>query len=66
MDNNCGKKYRPVASTLNVASAYDIAVDANHDVELGCLSNYKDSDIIRLEDGHNVIDILGSLQVRYM
>ena len=35
MDNNDVKKYRLVAKTLNAASADDIAVDSNDDVELG-------------------------------
>ena len=35
MDNNDVKKYRLVAKMLNAASADDIAVDSNDDVELG-------------------------------
>ena len=48
---------------LNAYSIYDIAVDANYDVDLGGLSNFKDSDMIKLEDGNKILDILGSLEV---
>ena len=50
MDNNYGKKYRLVARMLKADSSDDIAVDANDDVKLGGRSNYKDSDITRMED----------------
>ena len=52
-----------VTRTLNAASEYDTSVDANDDVGLGVLRNYKDSDIIILEDGNKILDILGSIQV---
>ena len=63
MENNYCKKYRLVTRTLNEASAEYISVDANDDVEPGVLINYKYSDIIRLENGNEILDILGSLEV---
>ena len=48
---------------LNAASADDISFDSNNDVELGGLSNYKDSDITRFGDGNKIIDILGYIEV---
>ena len=63
MDKNDGNKYRIVARTLNTFSADYIVVYANADVDMVGLSNYKDSDIIALEDGNNILNILGSLKV---
>ena len=63
MDKNCCKNYSLVARVLNADSADDILFDANDDVDPGGLSNYKYSDIIILEDGNKIIDILGSIEV---
>ena len=65
VENNCGKKYRLVSRMLKLASADNNAFDANYYVDMGCLSNYKDLEIIRLEDGNKVLDILGYLEVGF-
>ena len=59
MDEKEKRKYRFVARMLK----RDNVLDDCADVELGGLSHYKDTDILRLEDGSAILDVTGKLAV---
>ena len=59
MDEKESKKFRIVARMLEAESL----LQANEDVDLGGLSNYKDSTIVRLEGGNEILNVLGTIQI---
>ena len=59
MDEKESKKFRIVARMLEAESL----LQANEDVDLGGLSNYKDSTIVRLEGGNEILNVLATIQI---